>query len=266
MKLVHKSLTAYISALCVLLLGSLSSVAARGEQDKQPEYLRFYNPQAGFKPAGTNLTEIFLQLAGSLEAHGSPEPYLRHMQKEHERISARFAAKMGKAPQSRMPAYLTPEYIDRMIANWNLLAPRLGLDVFAKETGGFVREGIRGTRDTGTIVVEIFNAHQKRVVEQMKKGDSGGTAFDELKAKLFTELEFNKEDVDMTGYEIPRRDAVSYAIIFRGTQEKLFQKIDGGVPPEKAEKIKSFITGTMLELGRLAHSELEIGILEWSLQ
>lgn len=241
----------------------LTSVLA--EQPKSPEYLRFYSPEQGFKPAGTNLTEIFLQVAASLEAHGSPEPYLRHMQKEHERISAKFAAKTGKPHQSRMPDYMTPEYIDRLIANWNLLAPRLGLNVFARETGKFVREGIRGTRDTGTIAVEIFNTHQKRVLEQMKTGERGGEAFEELKAQLYTELEFGKPYVDMKGYEIPRRDAVSYALIFQGTQDKLFAKIDGGVPPEKAGKLKDFITGSLLELGRLALLELELGILEWSL-
>lgn len=250
----------------LLIIASLFMTSILAEDAKAPEYLRFYSPDAGFKPAGTNLTEIVLQLAGSLEAHGSPEPYLRHMQKEHDRISAKFAAKMGKSHQSRMPDYMTPEYIDRMISNWNLLAPRLGLDVFARETGSFVREGIRGTRDTGTIAVEIFNQHQKLVVEQMKSDKRGGEVFEQLKAKVRTELEFDKPFIDMTGYEIPRRDAVSYALIFRGTQEKLFEKIDGGIPPEKTAKLKSFISGTLLELARLAHSELEVGILEWSLE
>jgi len=260
MKLVHKSLMACAAAVCALFM-----TTAVAEKAKAPEYLRFYSPDAGFKPAGTNLTEIFLQLAGSLEAHGSPEPYLRHMQKEHERISAKFAVKTGQPHQSRIPVYMTPEYVDRIVANWNLLAPRLGLDVFAKETGGFVREGIRGTRDTGTIAVDIFNQQQKLVMDEVKTGERGGKVFDQLKAKLYTELEFEKPYVDMKGYEIPRRDAVSYALIFQGTRDKLFEKIDAGAAPEKAAKMKDFITGTFLELGRLAVSELEIGILEWSL-
>lgn len=260
MKLVHKSLIACAVAVCALFM-----TTAVAEDAKSPEYLRFYNPDTGFKPARANLTEIFLQVAGSLEAHGSPEPYLRHMQKEHERVSAKFAAKTGKRHQSRMPDYMTPEYIDRVVANWNLLAPRLGLDAFAKETGKFVREGIRGTRDTGTIAVEIFNAHQERVVEQMKTGERGGEAFEELKAKLYTELEFGKPYVDMKGYDVPRRDAVSYVLIFQGTEDKLFAKIDGGVPPQNAKKLKSVIRGALLDLGRLAHSELEIGILDLAL-
>ena len=42
--------------------------------DKQPEYLASFDPAKGFKPAQSDLTEVFLQLAGSLEYYGSPEP------------------------------------------------------------------------------------------------------------------------------------------------------------------------------------------------
>ena len=78
------------------------------------EYLASFDPAKGFKPAQTDLTEIFLQIAGSLEYYGSPEPYLRHMAKEHERIEALYLQKNGKAPTSHRPAYMTDEYINHL--------------------------------------------------------------------------------------------------------------------------------------------------------
>jgi len=123
MKLVQKSLTRSITVICALLALTVCGHSASASDPRaSPEYLRYFNPSKGFKPAQTNLTQIFLQLAGSLEHSGSPEAYLRHMQKEHARISAKLTAKTGKPHHGRMPAHMTDAYVEKLIANWNLLS------------------------------------------------------------------------------------------------------------------------------------------------
>lgn len=160
---------------------------------------------------------------------------------------------------------MTPEYVDKLVTNWNALSPKLGLDALAKEIGRCVREGIRGTRDTGTVAVSILNEHQKLVAQQMQSGAKQTANFDRLRAQLETQLEINKQEIDTTGYETTRRDAVTYASLARVKVERLYSKIDAALPPEKAEKIKGAITGVFLDLGELAQSELEIAILDFSL-
>ncbi len=259
MKLVHKSLTAAIAVLA-LLTSALADTTV--QESNSTDYLRFYNPATGFKPAQPSLAQIFLQIAGSLEHTGSPEFYLRHMQREHARISAKYSASTGQTAPSRLPAHMTPEYIARTIANWNVLGPNLDLEALAKEIGRCVREGIRGTRDTGTLAVEILNQHQKLVVAQMQSTSPQTANFEQLRGKLESQLEFNNRNIDTTGYETTRRDAVTYASLARVTFERLFQKIDAAVPAQKAAQIKSAITGFFLDLGRMAQSELEIAVLE----
>jgi len=160
--------------------------------DAAPEYLQSFDPAKGFKPAQRDLTEVFLQLAGSLEAYGSPEPYLRHVASEHARIEALYRQKFGKDPKSYRPAYMTDEYIDRLAANWKLLAPKLGLEPFAKNVGNAMRDAILGTRGTGTIIVDIFNRHQTRVFDQMAGKANQGADFEALRLDLVNALNSTK--------------------------------------------------------------------------
>ncbi len=250
-----------IAALLIGLLLAGQTFLLAGDQ---PEYLQSFDPAKGFKPAQRDLTEIFLQLAGSLEFYGSPEPYLRHMQKEHSRIEALFLKKVGNAPKSYRPSYLTDRYIDRVAANWNALSPQLGLGPFAKEVGEDMREAIKGTRGTGTMVVEIFNKHQTRVFNRMAGKQTGSADFDELKSQLIFNLELDKKVVDEGKYEVSRRDAVSYAIIIHGLTTKLFQRLDQGLKAEDAERVKTVLTSVLMDVGQMAHSELEVGLAEWA--
>lgn len=263
MKLVHNPLMPWIAALSALSL--TLSIAAVAQVASQPHASSF-NPAEGFKPAQTNLTEIFLQLAGSLEYHGSPEPYIRHMQAEHKRISALYEQKTGKSHQGRMPMHMSKEYIDRYLRNWNSLSEPLKLDEFAREIGRCAREGIRGTRLTGTDAVKLFNEHQAEVAKMMQGESSATIGFEELKRRLTDELEFAKTEVTMVGYETTRRDAVSYVLVIRDRFERMSEKIDSVAKPEKAAAIKQAITGAFLDLGYLAESELEIAILESALK
>lgn len=322
-------MTRSLGILALLILCLVSQLSA----DTPPGYLRDYNPESGFKPSQTNLTNIFLQVAGSLEHHGSPEPYIRHMQSEHKRISALFEQKTGKTT-SRMPSHMTDEYTEKFIANWNALSPKLGLDKLAREAGRCAREAIQGPDDKGTVIIHILNSHQDEVLKTMQnKGENG--VFENLRSMLASELEFIKSDASTikprirvlvsheqsltkaereqyqtllmkerflpsdnktleTFYKGPydklteqgkaemskrvwagtRKESppvdqnthISAVRSFIESRKALFQKIDAALPPEKAELVKKAIDGAFIDTARLAHSELEIGILEWSVK
>ncbi len=213
--------------------------------DDKPEYLASFDPAKGFKPAQRDLTEIFLQIAGSLEQYGSPEPYLHHIQAEHIRIEAKYQQKYGRAPRSYRPTYMTEDYINHLSANWNLLSPKLGLDPFAKDVGHMMRNAIKGTRGTGTILVDIFNQHQSRVFDQMAGKGEAPADFETLRAQLVTRLELDKAVVDEERYEIARRDAVSFALGIDGATKKLFKRLDQGLKPADAARLKTVLTSVL---------------------
>lgn len=261
MKLVHKSLTPLIVAISLLAIAPSIEAQTRSAST---EYLRFFNPAQGFKPAQTSLTQIFLQIAGSLEYYGSPVPYLRYIQAEELRIAAKYKAKTGRTMKSHRPAQMTDAYIGQLIENWNLLSPQLGLESFAKEAGLCAREAIRGTRDTGTIIVDALNQHQDSIAAGMEGGKKA--SFEELRTMLFQQLEWGKKAVDEEGYETARRDAVSYAFIFKGIRSKLYAKLDAGLPHGKSPTIKAAIDSVFLDLGHLAQTELELGVIESALR
>ena len=73
---------------CVALL--FCGVSAKAEP--KPEYLASFDPAKGFKPAQRDLTEVFLQIAGSLEANGSPE--FEEIFNEYSRFVCRAAFAM----------------------------------------------------------------------------------------------------------------------------------------------------------------------------
>ena len=154
MKLVHNPLTPWISAICAIAIAFPCAATAQDREQAGPDH---YQPANGFKPAQTNLTEIFLQLADSLEHHGSPEPYIRHMQSEHKRISALYEQKTGDPHKGRMPSYMTEEYLNRFIANWNALSSKLGLDQLAKDAARCAHNAIQGPQGTGTFVILILH-------------------------------------------------------------------------------------------------------------
>ena len=263
MKLVQKSLTPCISIIFAVLTGHSLPVAA--QSSGAAAYGAYYNPAKGFKPVQPNLTTVFLQIAGALECYGSPAPYIRHLQAEERRVAAKYKASTGRTLKSHRPAYMTDEYIDTLIANWELLSPKLHLDDLAKKAGLCAREAIRGTRDNGTILVELFNAHQGKVSSAMA-GNRGTTGFDDLRAQISTELEFNNSDVSVKGYDPARRDAVSYALVFRGVRTDLFTTLDSSLAADKAAQLKAIVDSVFIDLGYLAQTELELGILKKALK
>lgn len=254
-----------MKTMIVLAVGVMLGCQPLVLANNPPEYLQSFNPEKGFKPAQKDLTEVFLQIAGSLEFYGSPEPYLRHMASEHTRIDAKYQRKYGKLPTRCRPANLTDDYIDVLSRTWKFLSPDLGLERFAKEIGSTMRDAIRGTRGTGTTVVEIFNEHQSLAFDAMAGKGTQKADFEALKAKLVTGLELDKARVDDRDYSVPRRDAVRSAIIIHGIRSELYKRIDDGLKPADAGRIKTVLDSIFIDVGKMAESEFEIGIAEWAL-
>lgn len=103
-----------------------------------------FDVKRGFAPPAASFQKIFLQLAGSLEFLGSPEPYFRHIMAEHARIDAAYQKATGK-PCSALPAYFTAEYADRLMRNWNKMAPVLKLEALCRESGRNLRYAMMGS-------------------------------------------------------------------------------------------------------------------------
>ena len=128
-----------------------------------------------------------------------------------------------------------------------------------------MRDAIKGTRGTGTIVVEIFNQHQAQVFDEMTGKRHRPADFETLKAQLITRLELDRAQIDDAAYAIPRRDAVRSAIIIHGMTMKLFKRIDQGLKPADAERVKTVLSSVFMDVGQAAQSELEAGIAEWAI-
>lgn len=233
---------------------------------EKPEYLSSFDPAKGFRPAQRDLTEIYLELAGSLEYYGSPEPYLRHAAAEHSRIEGLYRQKFGKEPTSFRPAYLDDAYIDGLSRNWEHLSSKLGLSSYTKEIGNEMRDAIKGTRGTGTIIVDMLNRHQAAVFDAMDGKGGKDASFSSLREELTQRLELNAAPKNYENYEVARRDAISFVRGIQGMTEKLYARIDQALKPTDSERIKTFLTSVFMDVGEMADSELEAGISEWALQ
>ena len=230
-----------------------------------PEYLGSFDPAKGFRPAQADLTEVFLQIAGSLEYYGSPEPYLRHMKGERERIEAKYQQRFGRGSKAYWPAYMTDEYFEQFAANWNALAPKLDLVALAKSTGNCMRDAILGTRGSGTMLVELFNHHQAKVFDSLAGKTRDPADFDALKRELIVRLYLDQSVIHDQHFTMGERDAVDFTSGIHGPVVELFRKLDAKLNPADATEIKAAIISAFIDVGRLAQVELEEGIVETAL-
>lgn len=253
----------YLSSLAAIFVPLLASLAPAAEK---PEYLASFDPAKGFRPAQRDLTEIYLQIGGSLEVYGSPIPYWQHVMAEQKRIEGLVEQKTGHRPSSLCPDFMTAAYVEGVAKNWNLLSPQLNLDRYAKEVGNVMRDAILGTRGTGTILVGIFNTHQSNVFSSMTGKSANGADFEALRSELVSRLELNKESVDEARYEIARRDAVSFALGIQGRTKNLFARVDNGLKPDAATTVKKVLFGFIIDTGIFADTELRAGIVERSVE
>jgi len=107
-------------------------------------YLEHYNPQKGFTSATPNLSRSLLKLAGSLEAHGSPEPFIRHALAENARVDKKYREAFGEDLNVR-PAYLDDKFIKTLIGEWRKIEAPLKLQRMSRECGKHMRHAILGS-------------------------------------------------------------------------------------------------------------------------
>lgn len=169
----------YLHRILIGLILVLLSTVTLTAQEPAP-YGACYNPITGFKPVQSNLTKVFLQMAGSLEHFGTPAPYIRHVMAEHVRIDSKHLASGGKG--SSRPAYLTDEYVDNLIANWDKISPPLKLDMFCREAGRNVRYAILGSKNMS-------------VAELVKLEEGLGQSEQDTYRKLLEKQYFTKSDM-----------------------------------------------------------------------
>lgn len=169
---------ALVTFLMLLAISPGLSIAA-------PPYTPYFNPAEGFKPVQPSLAKAFLKLAGSLEHFGTPENYIRHVLAEHERIDAAYRAKGGEG--SSRPAYLTDEYADNLIANWNKMAAPLELGDFCRQAGKNMRYAILGTKNMTTL--ELASIETNLTEKEM------ATYLDLLEKPYFKRTDFKAMEV-----------------------------------------------------------------------
>ena len=240
---------------------ALTTVAA-----DQAEHLASFDPAMGFKPAQSDLTEVFLQIAGSLEVYGSPEPYLRHMKAEHARIETKYQTQLGDKQNSFCPAYMDAAYFDRFAANWKHIAPQLGLESLTRSTGRMMRLAINGSDGRGTILRVLFDEHSRQVHTAMTgKKAVQIPGFDAMKASLTKCLRLNEPLSPAADLRADQQAVVQPANEIRAAFLKLFSALNAGLAPADAEKLKTVILGIVMDVGRMALSETEAAIVEQSL-
>lgn len=232
----------------------------------KPEYLASFEPAKGFKPAQSDLTEVFLQIAASLEFYGSPEPYLRHMKAEHARIEAKYWQQMGGKGRSFCPVYMDAAYFDRFNANWQHIAPQLGLESLSKSTGHLIRAAITGPDGQRTLLVDVFNEHQHRVyVAMTNKKLVSIPGFDDLKVALMKTTRLNESASPVANLTAEQQAVVQPTAQIHAAFLKMFAALDAGLSAADAEKVRTVILSIVDDVGRMAVSEIEAAIIEQSL-
>jgi hypothetical protein len=251
-----------ILVLALLLFHGFGAVAVAADK---PEYLASFDPAKGFKPAQSDLTEVFLQIAGSLEAYGSPEPYLRHMKDEHARIEGKYRQRFDGTSKAYWPAYVDDAYLERVEANWKLLDPKLKLETLAKNTGRLMRSAIQEAQGNGdALLVGILSQHQKRVYAAMTGKGSEPTDFDALKTELTSRLGLDKAPVQVASNLSPST-ALGCVNAIHADFARRFAAVDAGLKPADAERVKAALSSLCVDVGRTAQAELEAATVEGAL-
>lgn len=245
-------------------------VALPSEGAESPPNAPYFSPEQGFKPAQRSFQPIFLQMAGSFEHYGTPANYLRHVNKEAERVEAAWLKAKGKPAKFR-PDYFTEEYIEKLIVGWNQMAPILALESFTRNSGRQMRYAILGTSDVppvelaaleGNLTKEESAEFQRLLAKPyFMKSDlprvevfySDGSAFDKLSSG--GKVELNKRvwrgtmdqkalDADLAASQ----RAAAVPSILGKHQELLLAGIEGKGTPVTADELKiALIEGLKLK-------------------
>jgi hypothetical protein len=210
----------------------------------------------GFRPAQLDLTAIFLQIADRLEQHGSPVPYLLHIEAEHSRVGAKFRQLRGVEMPNHLPSYVNQEFLSKAAKNWGFLAPKLDLKPLATEIGRLMRVAIESTNGNEPLAANVLKAHQERVIASMI-GTAAPTDFESLRKDFRLKLDSAKAS---------QQPDIQATLKIQETLERLSQTIGQRLNPSDAEKVSAVISSIISDVGKMAQAELEIAIVEGSLR
>lgn len=169
-------------AVYLLTLGTVLGQTAPNLFDEF-RYKDFYDPAVGFEELDADLVDVFIKIAGSLEHHQSPEPYLRYVLAEYQSRSSR----MGQGRMGDVEPILTEEYVDGIMASWNQMREPLQMDEFARLSGIYLRHAVLGFW------------HQ--TIEERLSYEPNLNETDQARYRAIVERTF-LEDVDMPAMEL----------------------------------------------------------------
>ena len=89
--------------------------------------------------------------------------------------------------------------------------------------------------------------------------------FSVLQAELVKRLYLDQTTIHDEHFKMPERDAVDFTSGIHGAFIRLFTALDAGLKPTDAERIKGFVMSVCVDVGRMAQSELQAGIIETAL-
>ena len=230
-----------------LFAASLCFFASASASDK-PDYLASFDPAKGFKPAQRDLTKVFLQLAGSLENYGSPEPYFRHIAAEDERVEKLYLQATGKRTSIR-PTFLSDDNLDQFAKNWNHLAPKLGLENLAKQVGADIRKALIVSQGTRTPLQLLVAQHQQSLYSHLTGNPEVGDS-----TKTFTDRIANLAEASDSPFRTVRERL-----------DQIFAALDKGLSKNDADRVKAFVTNVFSDTGLAVESEFEAGNVAWAL-
>lgn len=246
-------------------------------------YLEHYNSKEGFSSVSKSLSQIMLKIAGSLEHHGSPEPYLRWMlEKEHPRISEKWKLATGKDRTSR-PESLTDEYFKKLIAGWKGLEGPLKLQKLCRESGRYMRHAIDGAWNKSAeewaaeelalteaerkqyqtfLEKEFFTPAEFKTMEKFYADGAGHQKLSEAgKTQMSDRYWLGKMPAEKREVELARRKGGTDLVeFFNGFQERVATNItEGGKRHVGSELMRK----ELVEYLKLDQEKVDLAKLEW---
>lgn len=187
-------------------------------------------------------------------------------QAEHARIEGKYQQQLGNPSRSLCPAGMDAAYLDRLAADWQHMAPPLGLEALTKNTGHLMQAAISGPDGQGTMLVDVFSTHRHKVHDAMTaKKPVQVPGFDALQADLVRCLHLNTTPASPENLTAEQQAVITPAKDIQAAFQKLFSALDVGLSTNDATKVKTVLMSLVTDVGRMAQSEIEAAKVEESL-
>jgi len=116
----------------------------------------------------------------------------------------------------------------------------------------------------GTMIVDILNEHQKRVMADIEKPGKRVVTSDTLEQELLKRLSLEGEVKNLEGYKWNERDAIGHSHMVRSLFRERFRKFEGKISKEGERITKNNLTLMAENLLVFVHMEFMLGLAEKS--